>query len=54
MIMVKSIGQHNPKPVRIVYAPTHGNQSHAAVYIDLPALPKVYEDLALEFYKEHY
>lgn len=51
---VKRLAQHNTKRVRIVYAPSRDNASHAAVYIDLPALPTVYEALALEFFKEHY
>lgn len=51
---VKRLAQHNTKRVRIVYAPNRDNASHAAVYIDLPVLPTVYEALALEFFKEHY
>ena len=51
---VKRLAQHNTKRVRIVYAPSQNNESHAAVYIDLPALPAIYEALALEFYKQNY
>lgn len=51
---VKRLDQQKRKPVRIVYAPSPNNPSHAAVYLDLPTDPKVYAALALEFYKEHY
>lgn len=52
---VKALAQYNGKPVRIVYYPNSGsNPSHSAIFTDLSAPDAVREDLAREFYKEHY
>lgn len=50
----KELAQHNVKPVRLVYHPNDKNQSHSALYMDQPVPDTACEDLAREFFKQHY
>lgn len=52
---VKALAQNNGKPVRIIYYPnSESNPSHSAIFTDLSSPDTVREDLAREFFKEHY
>jgi len=42
------------KPVRLVYYPNDKNQSHSALFMDQSAPESACEDLAREFFKQHY
>lgn len=50
----KALAQHNAKPVRLVYCPNYNNPSHSALFMDHPVPNAACEDLAREFWKEHY
>ncbi|MFZ2123952.1 MAG: hypothetical protein WA012_10435 [Rhodoferax sp.] len=50
----KTLAQHSAKPVRLVYYPNDKNQSHSALFMDQSAPESACEDLAREFFKQHY
>lgn len=50
----KKISQHSAKPVRLVYHPTDKNKSHSALHLDPPVPDVTREELAREFFKQHY
>jgi hypothetical protein len=51
---VKALAQHSAKPVRLVYHPSEKNESHSALFIDMPVPDTACEALAREFFKQHY
>jgi hypothetical protein len=51
---VKALAQHSTKPVRLVYHPSDVNQSHSALFVDLPVPDTACEALAREFFKQYY
>lgn len=51
---VKAMARANKKPVRVVYLPTQNNPAHSAIIFSHPTPDPGREDLAREFYKEHY
>lgn len=52
--IVKALTETNKKPVRVVYYPTSSNPAHSAVIFPHPTPDPGREDLAREFYKQHY
>lgn len=50
----KEIAKQSTKPVRLVYHPNDMNPSHSALFVNQPVPDDVCEDLAREFFKQHY
>lgn len=51
---VKALAMDDSKPVRLVYYPSNHNKAHSALFCQHPTPDTGNEDLAREFYKQHY